>query len=123
MITLDTGALIAIERRRERMLRVLRAAEQTTTAIVVPAVVLAEWWRGCPSKRMAMLLDGVVIEPVDEVLAQLAGEAMAAVRGATVIDALVMASAATRGGVVYTSDVGDLQRLARHFPEVRVLSV
>jgi hypothetical protein len=28
-----------------------------------------------------------------------------------------------RGDVVYTSDVGDLTRLQRHFPGVRVLSV
>jgi predicted nucleic acid-binding protein len=122
MITFDTGALIAVERRRDRMLRVVRAAEQTATPIVVPAVVLAEWWRGRPSARMALLLEGVRIEVVDGELARLAGEAMAAVPAATAIDALVMASAALRGGVVYTSDVGDLQRLGRHFPEVRVLA-
>jgi predicted nucleic acid-binding protein len=123
MITFDTGALIAIERRRDRMLRVARAAEQTATPIVVPAVVLAEWWRGRPSARMTMLLEGVRIEAVDAVLARVAGEAMAAVPAATAIDALVMASAALRGGVVYTSDVDDLERLGRHFPAVRVLSV
>jgi predicted nucleotidyltransferase len=36
-------------------------------------------------------------------------------------DAIVMASAAQRGDVVYTSDVPDLQLLARAFPEVRIL--
>ena len=101
----------------------LRAAEQTSTPIVVPAVVLAEWWRGRVPERMKAFLEAVTIESVDERLAQVAGEAMAAVRGATTIDALVMASAALRGGVVYTSDVGDLQRLQSHFPEVRVLGV
>jgi predicted nucleic acid-binding protein len=79
MITFDTGALIAIERRRDRMLRVLRAAEQTSTPIVVPAVVLAEWWRGDASKRMTMMLEGVTIEPVDAELARVAGAAIAAV--------------------------------------------
>jgi predicted nucleic acid-binding protein len=123
VITFDTGALIAIERRRDRMLRVLRAAEQTGTPIVVPAVVLAEWWRQRPSPRMALLLEAVTIEPVGDELARAAGEAIAAVAGATTIDALVMASAALRGGVVYTSDVGDLERLRGHFPSVRVLAV
>jgi predicted nucleic acid-binding protein len=123
VITFDTGALIAIERRKDRMLRVLRAAEQTSTPIVVPAVVLAEWWRKRPSVRMSMLLEAVTIEPVDAHLARMAGEAVAAISGATTIDALVMASAALRGGVVYTSDVGDLLRLGRRFPEVRVLAV
>jgi hypothetical protein len=34
-----------------------------------------------------------------------------------------MASAALRGDIVYTSDVGDLERLAGRFPGVRVLRV
>jgi hypothetical protein len=34
-----------------------------------------------------------------------------------------MASAALRDDVVYTSDVGDLEKLRRHFPGVRVLAV
>lgn len=122
MITFDTGALIALERGRDRMLRVVRAAEQTATPIVVPSVALAEWWRGRPSRRMALLLAGVTIESVGEALAAAAGEAMAAVPDATTVDAIVMASAARRGGVVYTSDVSDLQRLQRHFRSVRILA-
>jgi hypothetical protein len=39
------------------------------------------------------------------------------------MDALVMASAARRGDVVYTSDFADLDRLRSFFPSVRVLSV
>jgi hypothetical protein len=34
---------------------------------------------------------------------------------------VVMASAARRGDIVYTSDVGDLTRLRAVFPGVRVL--
>lgn len=123
LITFDTGALIAVERRRDRMLRVVRAAEQMGVPIVVPAVVLAEWWRGTPKRRMSMLLEGVTIEPLDDETARVAGHALAAVPRATTIDAIVMASAALRGGVVYTSDVHDLVRLGRHFPSVRVLAV
>jgi len=122
VITFDTGALIALERRRDRMLRVVRAAVMTSTPIIVPAVVLAEWWRGRPSRQMAMLLGGVTVESVDDEIARVAGEAMAAISGATTVDALVMASAALRGGIVYTSDVPDFQRLGRHFPAVRVLA-
>jgi hypothetical protein len=36
-------------------------------------------------------------------------------------DAVVMASAASRGDVVYSSDVVDLERLRAHFPALRVL--
>jgi predicted nucleic acid-binding protein len=123
VITFDAGALIAVERRHDRILRVVRAAQQTSTPIVVPAVALAEWWRGRPSSRMALFLEGVTVEPIDERLVHIAGEAIAAVPGATTIDALVMASAALRGGVVYTSDVADLTRLGRHFRAVKVLAV
>ena len=65
----------------------------------------------------------VEVEPLDEGLAKVAGEALAAVRGATAVDAVVMASAARRGDVVYTSDFADLVRLQTHFPSVRVLAV
>ena len=39
------------------------------------------------------------------------------------VDAIVMASAASRGDLVYTSDVADLERLRAYFPTVRVLAV
>ena len=52
---------------------------------------------------------------------QLAGEALAALAHATVIDAIVMASAALRGDVVYTSDVDDVRRPQTFFRGVRVL--
>jgi hypothetical protein len=63
------------------------------------------------------------IERVDVELGKLAGEALAAIHGATAVDAIVMASAARRGDVVYTSDVNDLARLREYFPGVRVLGV
>ena len=43
--------------------------------------------------------------------------------GATMADAVVMASAARRGSLVYTSDVGDLENLRAFFPAVQVLGV
>ena len=53
----------------------------------------------------------------------MAGEAMARVKGSTLADSIVMASAARSGGVVLTSDFDDLERLRAHFPIVRVLEV
>jgi len=121
-LTFDTGALIALERRHARIAKVLATATADDLRITVPAVVLAEWWRG-PSKMRAQILAVVDVEPVDGELAKAAGEAMASVRSATIVDAIVMASAARRGDVVYTSDFGDLDRLRQHFPAVRVLRV
>ncbi len=84
--------------------------------------MIGEWWRGRSDVR-DRILRGVRIELVGDDLAKLAGEALATVRGATIVDALVMASAARRGDVVYTSDFRDLERLRSYFPNVRVLSV
>lgn len=121
-ITFDTGALIALERRRVRMRQVVERAAVLDQRITVPADVLGEWWRGRTDVCDAILAC-VDVEPLSEELAKRAGEALAAVRGATLIDAIVMASAAARGDIVYTSDVEDLERLRRHFPSVRVLGV
>lgn len=122
VFTFDTGALIAVERRRQRMRRVLELAAADAVTIVVPSVCVAEWWRGRNDAREAML-GAMVVEHTDDALVRLAGEAQARVSGATCIDAMVMASAARRGGVVFTSDIDDLQRLQAVFPSVRVLGV
>lgn len=119
-LTFDTGALIALSRGAKRMRAVLVAAQERRAVITVPAVVVAEWWR-VDSSRSRLILERVDVEPVSERLAKIAGEALAAVPGATAIDAIVMASAAQRGDVVFTSDVADLDRLRRYFPGVRLI--
>ena len=121
-LTFDTGALIALERRHQRMARVYATAVADGILVTVPAVVVAEWWRGRSDARET-ILRGVRVEDTTVALARLAGEALAAVRGATAIDALVMASAARRGDIVYTSDLLDLGRLRGYFPAVRLLAV
>ena len=121
-LTFDTGALIALERRRQRIARVYTTAVADGVIVTVPAVVITEWWRGNSDSR-ARILRGVRVEPIDGELAKLAGEAIAAVSGVSPVDALVMASAARRGDLVYTSDFDDLERLRSHFRSVRVLGV
>lgn len=120
-ITLDTGALISLERRSQRMTDVLARARAREDTLIVSQVVLAEWWRGRTDWR-EKILAMLVVEPLTDARAKLAGEAIAHVEGATVVDAVVMASAASRGDTVFTSDVEDLERLRAFFPNVRVLS-
>ena len=118
----DTGALIALERRDVRMSKRVMYIRESKGSILVPAPVLGEWWRGRSDWREKILAP-LILESLDPALAKIAGEATARVRGATLVDAVVMASAARAGAVVYTSDFGDLTRLQAYFPAVRVLSV
>lgn len=120
--TFDTGALIALERRSQRIRQIVTRAVVLGVRISVPAAVITEWWRGRTDAR-AQILSFLEVEPLSERIAKAAGEAIVAVPRATAIDAIVMASAAARGAVVYTSDVDDLERLRSHFPAVRVLGV
>jgi predicted nucleic acid-binding protein len=119
-LTFDTGALIALERRKLRMRQVLERARERDQLITVPADVVAEWWRGPTDLRKA-ILESIDVEPLTLRLAQIAGEAMGVVAGATLVDVIVVASAASRGDVIYTSDVHELERIRRVFPSVRIL--
>ena len=124
-LTLDTGALIALERADKRMRTLARTARISGVVLIVPAPVITEWWRGTRRHRhlQSAILDAVHVEPTTATLAKLAGEAIEATPGATPIDAVVMASAAQRGDLVYTSDFEDLQRLRDYFLNVRVMRV
>jgi len=131
-VTFDTGALIALERAirartASRTSGVWRAALADGVPITVPSPVVLEWWRGQHGPA-ARLLDGMVVEPLSFKLAQVAGGALAKVpkidRAPSVIDAVVVASAAQRADVVYTGDVEDLQRVSvAAFPSVRILGI
>jgi len=119
--TFDTGMLIALERRKQRATEAFRNIVRRGFLPIVPAVVYVEWWRGRSNIR-AEILAAVVVEDMPPSLCRAAGEALGAVKGSTIADAIVMASAALRGGgVVYTSDVDDLKQLQRHFPTVLIL--
>ena len=119
-ITFDTGALIALERRQQRISRFYATAVADGRIVTTPTVVIGEWWRGRTRVR-ERIVAGLRLEPLDAELAKVAGEALAAVPGASLVDALVIASAARRGDVLYTSDLEDMERLRTHFPGVRVL--
>jgi predicted nucleic acid-binding protein len=122
-VTFDTGALIALERNHLRMKKVYDAIVARGSIPTVPTPVIVEWWRrGKREKERARLLRSLNVEPLTEPAARLAGVAVGLI-GASPIDALVMATAAIRGDVVYTSDTDDLERLREVFPNVRVLIV
>lgn len=120
--TLATGALIGIERRNQRAVAFWRTAIVHGIPLLAPTVAIAEWWQARSDAREE-ILGTLVIEPLDAVVAKMAGEAMARVKRSTLADSVVMAAAARSGSVVLTSDFVDLERLRAHFPSVRVLEV
>ena len=117
--TFDTGALIALERHDLGMAIKLRVLHQAGVPITIPANAIAEWWR--KGHGQASILALGTVEALSEDLAKTAGEALAKVRGATLVDATVMASAAARGDRVFTSDPSDMQKLQRHFRAVAAI--
>ena len=111
-VTYDAGALVAADRgdhlMRARHASVLRSGLPP----VVPAPVVWQVWRdGARQARLAWLLRGCVVEPVDAVVARAAGELLGRSRTSDGVDAVVALSAARRGGLLYTSDPDDLSQL------------
>ncbi len=121
-ITFDTGALIALERRKDRAMKVYTHARDRGLVVATPNVTLAEWWRGRTDRREAVLR-GLLIEPPSDEVMKLAGVALGKVQEATTVDAIVAAFAVHRTGIVYTGDVADFEALATFFPALRVFAI
>jgi predicted nucleic acid-binding protein len=120
---LDSGALIAAERGKERVARFFRLAHLGRARLIVPFPVIAEWWRGRSDQREVILGATSVVASLDA--AKAAGIALARIRDVDAritVDAIVMATAALLGGIVITGDVSDFEGLGQHFPGVTVLS-
>ncbi len=115
-LTLDAGALIAIERGERLVHAILKRAAQREAVVTVPAVALAQAWRGPANARLAMFLPATVVETFDEERAKYAGILCGKAGTADVVDAAVVAGASRRRDAILTSDVHDLQRLAAHSP-------
>lgn len=121
-ITFDTGALIALERRKARAMKIYTHAKTRGLVVATPNVTLAEWWRGRTDRREE-ILGGIFVEQVSDATMKVAGAALGRVRGATTVDAIVAAFAAERAGVLYTGDVDDFRQLSSFFPALRIFAI
>jgi len=111
-LTLDAGALIAYERADPDILQILRVAFHRGVTPTVPAVVLAEVWRGDrKDARVAWLLKACAVEPLDESRARAAGKLRRSTAGAGAIDACIAVGVRERGDAIATSDPDDMRRL------------
>ena len=115
-VTLDTGVLVALERRQASALALLRACRESRARITIPAAVVAEWWRG----THRALLESATLEALTPELAMRAGELLATTGKKNAVDATVVASASMRGDLVVTTDPDDLRELGAALPGVDV---
>jgi hypothetical protein len=113
-ITLDTGALIALDRGDKRMIALLRRALAQGCTFRVPSGVLGQAWRdGRVQVTLARFLrsEEVEIIPLDEQLARACGELCGASNTQDIVDASVALVARGRRDPIITSDPHDLRRL------------
>ena len=119
-LTLDAGALIALDRGAEYVQSLLREADLHGLPIVIPAGALAQVWRdGSKQARLARFVKISVneevgaptVEPLHERMARQAGVLCGLTGTADVVDASVVLVAKMHGHAVVTSDPGDLAKL------------
>ncbi len=113
-VTLDAGALIALDRGNRRMIALLEAVAKAGGRFHVPAGVLGQAWRdGSRQANLARFLRTPVveIEVLDAPTARACGELCAARNTRDVIDASIVVLARKHQESLITSDPGDLARL------------
>jgi hypothetical protein len=113
-VTLDTGALIALERGSRRMIALLEVADAEGATLAIPAGVVAQAWRGgARQARIARLLDAALttVVPLDDLEARLVGVICGQVGMSDVVDVSVVVCARELGHAVVTSDPDDLRAI------------
>jgi len=122
-VTLDAGALIALDRGDGRMIALLERALDAKRLFHVPAGAVAQAWRdGARQATLARFLRAVEVEvePLDEPLARACGALCGASGTSDIVDASVVLTARAHGDVIVTSDPDDLRRIDPRAIIVRV---
>jgi predicted nucleic acid-binding protein len=110
-LTLDTGALLALERGDGRVRALLRRAGELGLPIAVPAGVVAQAWRGGPRQaRIARLLGDPAVEvpALDDLAARAVGLLCGRTGHPDIVDVQVALHARGQRHAVVTSDPRDL---------------
>jgi predicted nucleic acid-binding protein len=133
MLLLDSEALSALSRgpaqRRDRVRALVAKMRRRDLPVGTVAAILAEVVRGRPADAevfSGLRRERVQVFPVDTRVGVRAGQLLGACRrgSALAIDAFVVAVADLAGGaVVATVDVQDLELLANHAKDVRIVSI
>lgn len=124
----DTGALIALEQRDPRVVQLVQEARALGRPIIIPASVLAQYWRGGRDRQapVALLLrrqaqQQVRVARLDEADAKAIGILCAAVGQTDVVDGHVAYLSLANGrAAVITSDPRDIASFSTAIPVVRI---
>ena len=122
-VTLDTGALIALDGGNKRMIALLQRALAQGLAFRVPSGVLGQAWRdGRVQVTLGRFLRSQEVEivPLVEQLARACGELCGAANTPDIIDASVVILARERQDRIVTSDPHDLRRLDPAAPIIAI---
>lgn len=113
-LTLDAGALIALDKNDRRVIALLARAVEVSGRVTIPATALAQAIR-TPSRqaRLARLIRQVTtdLRPLDGPDATAVGVLLARTRTSDITDAHVVICARRSGQAIATSDPDDLRRL------------
>ena len=122
-VTLDAGALIALDRNDRRVIALIARAAERGGRVTIPATALAQAMRN-PARqvRLSRLMrqQGTDLIALDGPEATAAGMLLARSGTRDIVDAHVAICAIRAGQVVVTSDPDDLSRLA---PGLRVAAI
>jgi hypothetical protein len=112
-VVLDSGALIAIDKRDRIVGAMLRGLQREARPVLTSAAAVAEVWRGGRRQvNLVRTLPGVDVAALDEIAAKKVGELLGSSGTSDVVDAHV-ALLAHPGGHVLTSDEPDIKALLR----------
>src|SRR6185436_5419914 len=133
MLLLDSEALSAISRgpaqRRDRVRALVAEMRRRELPVGTVAAILAEVVRGRPADAAVfagLKRERVQVYPVDTRVGVRAGQLLGAARrgSALAVDAFAVAVAdLAGGGLIATVDADDLEHLAAHAENVRVVSI
>jgi predicted nucleic acid-binding protein len=123
-LTLDTGALLALDRPRKAVVMQARLAETLRRGgtVCIPVGAIAQAWRSSRQDRLARLLKSLDIDIaiMTPNVARSVGLLCARTGHSDVIDVHVALCARERRHAVVTSDPDDLSRIDPGLPVIRV---
>jgi len=123
-LTLDTGALLALDHPGKAIVMQARVDETVRRggSLCVPIGTIAQAWRGARQVRLARLLKsrGIDIAVMTPNVARSVGLLCARTGHDDVIDVHVALCARERGHAVVTSDPDDIARIDPALPVIRV---